>query len=232
MPIRIVPLEVQTRIWGEGGFRTFLSHRSAVVQQTTDLKERLASFGISAFVAHRNINPTIEWQNEIENALASMGACVALMTADFHDSDWTDQEVGYAIARGVPIIAVNLARIPYGFIGKFQALQCNWDNAAEKIAGLLLSDGQMFDAYIEVLQKCGSFDHGNVLAKPLPHILSFRAEQIDKLIETFNENGEIQGSFGFYGQKARDYGPGLVFYLNKLGQRKFKLSGTGRIEPA
>jgi hypothetical protein len=110
------------RIWGDEGFRIFLSHRSEVKKETTSLKERLKLFGITSFVAHEDIHPTREWQEEIENALATMDGFVGLLTADFHESDWTDQEVGFAVARAVPIIAVQLGRTPYGFLAKYQGL--------------------------------------------------------------------------------------------------------------
>jgi hypothetical protein len=82
-------------------------------------------FSASGFVAHMDVRPTREWQEEIENTLATMHGFVTLMTPDYHDSDWADQEVGYAVAQGVPIIAVTLGQDRYGFIGKFQALTCN-----------------------------------------------------------------------------------------------------------
>ena len=126
---RVVLPDSENRIWGVEGFRVFLSHKAEVKKQTSELKERLRSFGLSCFVAHEDIHPTREWQNEIENALFSMDAMVALMTDGFHDSLWTDQEVGFAFGRGVAIIAVKLGRDPYGFIGKFQALSCGWETA-------------------------------------------------------------------------------------------------------
>jgi hypothetical protein len=64
--------------------------------ETAKLKEELGRFGVSAFVAHEDILATRKWQNEIENAHRSMDAFAALMTDDFHDSDWTDQEAGFA----------------------------------------------------------------------------------------------------------------------------------------
>ena len=67
-----------------------------------------------------------------------MDAFVALLTEGFHDSLWTDQEVGFALSRGVPILAVRLGKDPYGFIGKFQALSCDWADAPKKIVGLLI----------------------------------------------------------------------------------------------
>ena len=126
---RLVLEDSQTRIWGTGAaFRLFLSHKSEVKKETAELKDRLQIFGVSCFVAHEDILPTKAWQDEIENALASMDGFAALLTESFHESEWTDQEVGYALARGVPMIAVRLGKDPYGFIGRFQGLATNWDD--------------------------------------------------------------------------------------------------------
>jgi len=111
------------RIWEDDAYRVFLSHKAEVKKKTAELKDSLHLYGVSCFVAHADIRPTKAWQDEIENALSTMDAFVALLTPDFHESSWTDQEVGFAIARGVPIIAVKLGKDPYGFIGKFQARQ-------------------------------------------------------------------------------------------------------------
>ncbi len=127
---RVVAPTTTKRIWGVEGFRIFLSHKVGVKKQTAELKEALELYGVSSFVAHADIRPTKAWQDEIENALSTMDAFIALVTEDFHESDWTDQEVGFAFARGVPLIAVKLGRDPYGFIGKFQALSCSWKKAA------------------------------------------------------------------------------------------------------
>jgi hypothetical protein len=48
----------------------------------------------------------------------------------FKESNWTDQEVGAAIGRGVLIIPVMRGSTPHGFIGKFQGL-----NAEGKTVG-------------------------------------------------------------------------------------------------
>ncbi|MGY2982675.1 hypothetical protein ACVI1K_000022 [Bradyrhizobium sp. USDA 4508] len=45
------------------------------------------------------------------------------MTKGFHESNWTDQEIGFALGRGVMVVAVNLGRNPYGFIGDMHALK-------------------------------------------------------------------------------------------------------------
>src|ERR1022692_5140318 len=89
-----------------------------------------------------------------------MDGFAALMTPDYHESDWTDQEVGYAFAASVPMISVNLGRNPYGFIGKFQALASSWQAAPLEIAEILIKSEKMVRSYIEATKRCASFDDG------------------------------------------------------------------------
>jgi hypothetical protein len=227
---RVVPPDATRRIWGDEGFRVFLSHKAEVKKETAELKQRLRLFCISAFVAHEDILPTKAWQDEIENALASMDGFVALMTATFHDSDWTDQEVGFAFARGIPIIAVRLGKDPYGFIGKFQGLSSTWAKGAEDLVRILIKNDRMFNAYVNALRKCPNWGSGNTLATALPGIERLTAAQVDELAVAYNETSELRGSFGFNGGQTRLYGPGLVSHLNRLGSRQFKFSTDGLIE--
>ena len=50
-------------------------------------------------------------------------ALVAWLTPDFLTSNWTDQEIGFCLARQTLIIPVRVRRDPYGFIGKYQGFQ-------------------------------------------------------------------------------------------------------------
>jgi TIR domain-containing protein len=218
-----------TRIWGARGYRVFLSHKAEVKKKTAQIKEHLKPFGAMCFVAHEDIHPTKAWQDEIEKALMSMDAFVALLTDKFHDSLWTDQEVGFAVARGVPIIAVKLEHDPYGFIGKFQALKCDWTEAALEVAKLLINETRMLDAYIASLTRCRSFDEGNVLAQVLPEIENMTVGQADLAMGAFNANFELQGSFGFSGTRPGSYGKGLAFHLTRSSGRKYIMNDDLKI---
>jgi hypothetical protein len=196
------------------------------------LKESLRVFGISAFVAHEDIHPTKEWQDEIENALFSMDAFVALMTEEFHESIWTDQEVGVAFGRGVPIISVKLGKDPYGFIGKFQALSCSWEVAPREIVKLLLKHDRMLNTYIKAVEQCADYEDANILSEILPYIAKLSNEQASRLVSAFNENSQVRDSFGFNGKTPRRYGDGLLPHLKRLTGRKYRISRAGRIEVA
>lgn len=113
----------QSKFWLAGHFRLFLSHLSSFKEKTAHLQGALREYGISAFVAHEDIAPTKEWQDEIEKALFSMEALVVILTPGFKESSWTDQEVGVAMGRDVLIIPIRRGLNPYGFIAKYQGLQ-------------------------------------------------------------------------------------------------------------
>jgi hypothetical protein len=227
---RTVLSEASRRIWGDDGYRIFLSHKAEVKKEAAQLKEHLEVFGMSCFVAHQDIHPTKEWQEEIENALASMDAFVALLTEKFHDSLWTDQEVGYALARGVPMIAVKLGKDPYGFIGKFQALSCMWDDAPNELIRLLIKQPRMLDAFIAAVPRCSSFDQGNRLSQVLPDIEELTTKQAERLISAFNENSQLQGSFGFSGARPSFHGEGLAAHLSRATGQKYEVTSAGQIQ--
>jgi len=117
-----------SKFWKPNHFRLFLSHLSSFKVKASQLQSVLLDYGISSFVAHEDIEPTKEWQDEIEKALFSMDALAAILIPDFEKSNWTDQEVGIAIGRDVLVIPMRRGKDPYGFIGKYQGLQSSGKN--------------------------------------------------------------------------------------------------------
>jgi hypothetical protein len=107
---------------GARRFRLFISHIAIEKDKATRLKNCLVRYGIDAFVAHEDIEPTLEWQIEIEKALRVMDAFLAIHTVGFAKSIWTQQEIGYAVGRGVKVISLQMGENPTGFISKRQAL--------------------------------------------------------------------------------------------------------------
>jgi len=192
------------RIWGAVHVRVFLSHKSSVKEKTSRLKESLARCGVAAFVAHQDIEPTQEWQREIERALFSMDALVALLSKDYHDSNWTDQEVGVAIGRGVPLIAVRLGMDPYGLMGKGQGLGgCSLEDPkgiALKVIQLLhkrLPDkSRLFESALSAYASSRSFAES---AWNVEHLLSefetLTVDQVKRLVATYRANGQNRSSF-------------------------------------
>ena len=120
---QVAPPEFDVRrLWHADRFRLFLSHVAAHKAAVSALRDELEYLGVAAFVAHEDIEPNREWRPEIELALKSMHALAALITSDFHASAWTDQEIGWALGRGVPVMSVRMGADPRGFAGHVQAV--------------------------------------------------------------------------------------------------------------
>jgi hypothetical protein len=134
------------RNWqGTNLLRLFISHISKDKLKATRLKECLAPYGIAGFVAHEDIQPTLEWQDEVMRGLNTMDAMVAIHTAGFSQSTYTQQEVGFALGRGIKIISFEMGEQPTGFISRHQSLprrSRTAEDIAKEINGLLLVDSR------------------------------------------------------------------------------------------
>jgi hypothetical protein len=158
------PLRVDPQFWRKGLLRLFISHLATYKVFASELQTELLQYGISAFVAHSDIEPTSEWQTQIETALATCEALVALLHEKFHESKWTDQEIGFAMGRGAPSFTVRLGETPYGFIGRFQAFNGNGKSAKELARELFESfrknkqtQRRMGEVIVGLFEQSGSF---------------------------------------------------------------------------
>lgn len=194
---------IEPAFWRKGMFRLFLSHLSAHKKWAAQLQEELLRFGISAFVAHNDIEATLEWQGQIEIALATCDALVALLHSDFHKSDWTDQEIGFAMGGGVPAFSVRFGETPYGFIGRFQAFNGNniepWELAKE------LSDAyrknkqtkrRMAEVLVSLFEQSGSFAEAKARVGYLEELGVWEPSFIRRIEEAVDSNMQIRESWG------------------------------------
>lgn len=202
--IRMAPSDLEVRrLWPDGQFRLFLSHLSADKLAVARLKAELQTFGITAFVAHEDIEPSLEWRNEIELGLRSMHALAALITPEFHGSNWTDQEIGWAFGRGVPVIPIRLGNDPYGFAGKFQGIPGSLEQPAalaKSIVNTLITNrqtqGEMRRAAIKAFVVSRSFVQSQALRSVIVTIADFADEEKLELQKACVENSQISGAFG------------------------------------
>jgi len=121
----------EVTFWKTGHFKLFLSHLATFKVQTSHLQSALRKYAISSFVAHEDIEPTKEWQLEIEAGLRTMDALAAILMPGFKESNWCDQEVGVAVGRDVLVIPIRRGLDPYGFIGKYQGIQAKGKNIGQ-----------------------------------------------------------------------------------------------------
>lgn len=199
---QVIPSEVETRrVWTEQRFRLFLSHVSKHKVAVSELKNELMIRGVSAFVAHVDIEPSLEWRDEIELGLRSMHALAALMTDDFHSSNWTDQEIGWALGRGVPVFPVRLGSDPYGFAGKIQGISGTLAQPAAlamTIVDTLLrnqqSHSEMRRSIAAALAGSSSYVMTHALRKFIKKINDFTDTEKDLMRNACSQNPNVVGA--------------------------------------
>ena len=113
----------------------FLSHRAKDKSLAAKVAKKLEKLGgHRTFVAHKDIQPTREWRDEIVHALNTMTHFVALITNEFHDGGWTDQEIGYAFCRkDVKRVFVKLSGTDPKGLAAFEQAVPGGSNIAEHI---------------------------------------------------------------------------------------------------
>lgn len=142
--------------WIDGQLRVFISHLSSNKERMSAMKVELSHWGISAFVAHEDIEPSREWMNEVEAGLETMDVLVAVVEPGFKESDWCAQEVGFALGRHVDVIPLRAGLDPFGFFGKIQGVQIKGKvptEVASEIVRLLLKKPKHRDKLLRSMGK-------------------------------------------------------------------------------
>ncbi len=187
--------------WKSEYLRLFISHLASDKKRAEELKNSLEEYSISGFVAHSDIEPTKKWQDEIEIALRTCDAIVALMVKDFHKSKWTDQEIGFALGRDLLIIPVKMGDDPYSFIGKFQAISfTDIPTLSEKIFNSLLknkkTNKKMSNALMYKFENSDSYAEARNNVGLIERIEYWDKKLIRRLKKAKENNSQISYLFG------------------------------------
>lgn len=197
------PSALTPTFWKTGYLRLFISHISEQKVDVTNLKAWLDSYNISGFIAHVDIEPTKKWQSEIELALSTADALVAVLTPNFPQSRWTDQEIGFALGRGLLVISLKMGLDPYGFMGHEQALPCGRELSlpnARQIFEILLRHKQtqkrMSESLVSRFVNSASFADAKSNISLLEQAVYWDKRLSDEIGRAVEENRQIEGSFG------------------------------------
>jgi nucleoside 2-deoxyribosyltransferase len=188
-----------TDIWLDNYIRLFISHKSEHKEDVSKLSGELKAYGISSFVAHTDIVPTREWRLEIEKALRSTDIFLAFITEDFFSSDWTNQEIGFAVARGIPIIPLMVSGVlPRGFLSEIQA-QKGQNKEIEELSQLISDlirkdydkDNMVKKSIIESFKNSKSFKSSIRAFDGLEKIKDISHDGLIELVDAYNKNDQL-----------------------------------------
>jgi len=189
--------------WAPGQFRLFVSHVTSFKQRATALRQELSKYHISGFVAHETIEPGQLWQREIEAALRSMHALVALITPDFHASNWTDQEVGWALGVGSYVLPVRRGADPYGFLSEVQGIQGVGktvaqvaDETFQTLVRIPATKGALLEALVAGFEKSESYKVAQKNLVLLERASSIPESLLRRIEVAARTNDQVKGAFG------------------------------------
>lgn len=196
----VVESSADTGNWKPNYARVFLSHSAAHRQFVGNVADELAVVGIHGFVAHDTLTYSKPWQMQIEQALRTMQAFVALVHSEFNDSAWCHQEVGWALGRRVPLFAVRLGVDPAGFPGRDQWPSCagqkpkdvsdvisSWVSAVPELGTTVV------DGLLSALQEAGNYFDAGAAASRIAALGSLTDDQFRRIDEIWWSNDQLHG---------------------------------------
>lgn len=184
--------------WKADHVRAFLSHLASEKAFASDVANELEIAGIHGFVAHDTIEPSLEWQDVIEEALRTCHVFVGLVHPTFAASFWAQQEVGWAAGRGIPVFMVRLGEDPRGFPAKFQApslLGRTATHVADSIIVWLSKDplygAQVTSHLVSSLRSATSFTDARDAARKIERMGQLSDPLLDELIDAYLSNNQL-----------------------------------------
>jgi hypothetical protein len=139
----------------------------------------------------------------------------ALLTPEFHASNWTDQEVGIAIGRGVLVVPVRLPETPYGFIAKQQALPGDLTDTAglaSALVDILLkrrpTAAAMREGLVLALESSPTFAASRLLTAKIESTRGFTEHQFIRIEACIASNRQVGDSIGVPERLRRVIGRG------------------------
>ena len=209
--------------------RLFISHRDEHKAMAKELASALEGYGVSCFVAHDSIQPMSVWQMEILKGLESMEVLLAFITDDFQESVWTNQEIGFSLAREIPIIPLKLQRQdPSGFISRQQALKCSYDDVANAVPNIykILADklgnrDRLQASLVRAFVSSPNFDETRARFDRMRDVVSTLSDdELNDIIVGFRENDQLHKAIYLTSRYER-----LAKFLSETSGRDFLIRG-------
>ena len=145
-------------------------------------------------MAHDTIEPMAQWKAEILKGLETMEIMLAFVTDDFHQRTWTDQEVGFALGRNIPVLSLKLQQSdPEGFIGDQQALRGSLNDPAASVP----------DIYELLAEKLGNKERlqsgliSAFVASPSFDETRRRFDRVDEVVNSLSDDEVASVTDGF-----------------------------------
>lgn len=175
----------------------FLSYQTADKDVAGQVKRLLAEADIEAFLAHEDIDVSVEWRLKILEKIGKANIFICLLSKNYLQSPWCVQESGIAAFRtGMTVVPLSLdGTNPTGFVANFQAVRVQPDKIT--LRDLLPAFFKLdFDTGVELttelIGRSGNYRTAEQnFQLILPHISKMSRTQIKSLLQRAADNDQV-----------------------------------------
>ena len=119
------------------GEQVFVSHDPGDLEMVQELFSTVKNFPFGVHIALEEVE-TGRSRERLEGRLANSDIVVAVLTESSADSQWINQEVGYAIAKGIPVLPLYESEsLRGGFIADVDGVEIDQENPSFTVFNLL-----------------------------------------------------------------------------------------------
>ncbi len=180
----------------------FVSHSDKDNVMATKIGTLINDSYIEFFLAHRDISGGKLWRDVIHEKIKNCDVLVALVTENFHEANYTEQEIGAAWILEKPILVIRVGGIePRGFVAETQWIKYDDQhsrNTAGEIVKFALTEtsnsGKMVDTVVKMLIDAYSYDVSNYLSDILLSQASLTPEHITGIRYALETNSQVSGA--------------------------------------
>ena len=209
----------------------FASHLASEKATVKNVANALRDWGVHMFVAHESIEPSEDWQLEIEKSLKSVDGAIAFIHQQFNESKWCSQEMGWARGRDIPLLLLLFdENLPAGFLGKIQGQKIPSHIRPDEIAELIVKWAGKFPELKSRLQVSAvegfcaskSFKMTDLFWAKILSYESLTAKQIENILHAIKTNDQISGAnckaVGSKANYGRPYSKVILEHLVSLDE--------------
>lgn len=185
--------------WPQPGLRLFASHVAIARERFGPLREALAQYGVNLFFAHDDIGGGRAWRQSLLEALSSADGLVTIHSIGFAASAFCNQEVGFALAREVPVVSLMDGEAPSGFISEIQGFPLRpgrEGELAQQILELVKQriPGRYGEACAQTLAHARNFAHADMLSDHIVDCPAPTGAMLDAIELAVRYNDQVYGS--------------------------------------
>ncbi len=213
-----------------GYSNAFVSYQTEDRAVAGSLRDALTPAGITAFLAHEDIDVSVEWRGRLLQELHRADVFIAVLSAAYLRSHWCIQESGIAAYKpDLLVIPLSLdGTIPPAFLGGFQSA---------RLVPASLSPATLAPAYTSKEPAKGLYNLITIVENSInyrdaeanfafimPHVVAMGPEHAAALIEATASNDQVSNA----AKCVREYIPTILrgFPLAGSPEARAKLTAT------